>query len=136
LRGSEIDIARREVIVTEGIIDALSAAAGGYRAAAVLGAGYPDARTAAALERLDGRLVVAFDPDPAGRAGSDRLVQLLNARGRRPSVMPLEHGDLNDNLIRSEDWPTELAFRVEHAKVLTVPGRASPPTSAPAALER
>lgn len=131
---AEPDGNRREVIVTEGIIDALSAAAGGYRAAAVLGAGYPDPRTAAALERIDGHLVVAFDPDPAGRAGADRFVQLLRARGRRPSVMPLSHGDLNDSLVRSSDWPAELASRVRHARHLRDPQPPSRP--APAPLER
>jgi hypothetical protein len=106
---------RREVIVTEGTIDALSAAAGGYRAAAVLSAGYGDAAVAAALSRLPGQLVVAFDPDPAGQAGSERLVRLLNAQHRRPGVLMLTRGDLNENLASAEDWPVELAGRVQHA---------------------
>jgi DNA primase len=106
---------RREVIVTEGIIDALSAAAGGYRSAAVLGASYGDPAAAAALARLPGQLVVAFDPDPAGRAGSERLVQLLNAQHRRPGVLVLARGDLNENLAQAHDWPVELAGRVQQA---------------------
>lgn len=106
---------RRELIVTEGIIDALSATAGGYRAAAVLGATYADAAAVEALLSRPEQLVVAFDPDPAGRASSERLVSMLNARGRRPGVMVLAHGDLNDNLSRSQDWPVELAGRVQHA---------------------
>jgi hypothetical protein len=106
---------RRETIVTEGIIDALSANAGGYRSVAVLSASYADPAAAVALARLPGRLVVAFDPDPAGRAGSERLVRLLNAHNRHPGVMVLARGDLNDNLRRAADWPTELAGRVQHA---------------------
>lgn len=106
---------RREVVVTEGIIDALSAAAGGYRAAAVLSASYGDSAAAVMLARLPGQLVVAFDPDPAGRAGSERLVQLLNAQHRRPGVLVLARGDLNENLVRAQDWPAELAGRVQHA---------------------
>ncbi|MGH9112428.1 MAG: toprim domain-containing protein [Acidimicrobiales bacterium] len=95
--------------MTEGIIDALSAAAGGYRAAAVLSASYADPAAAIALTRQHGKLVVAFDPDPAGRAGSERLVRLLTAQNRRPGVMVLRHGDLNDHLRQAQDWPVELA---------------------------
>jgi Toprim-like/CHC2 zinc finger len=94
----EFPIDRTEILVTEGTIDALSAAAGGYRAAAVLSASYGDATAAAALARLPGQLVVAFDPDPAGRTGSERLVRLLNAQHRRPGVLVLAGGDLNENL--------------------------------------
>lgn len=106
---------RRELIVTEGIVDALSATAGGYRAAAVLGAAYADAAAVEALVRRPEQLVVAFDPDPAGRAGSERLVSMLSARGHRPGVLVLARGDLNENLSRSQDWPVELAGRVQHA---------------------
>jgi hypothetical protein len=106
---------RDELIVTEGIIDALSATAGGYRAASVLSANYADPATAIALARRAGQLVVAFDPDPAGRAGAERLVRLLNAHHRRPGVMVLAGGDLNDRLVKAQDWPVELAGRVQHA---------------------
>jgi len=106
---------RREVVITEGIIDALSAAAGGYRAAAVLSASYGDPAAATALARLPGQLVVAFDPDPAGRSGSERLVRLLDAQHRHPGVLVLARGDLNENLVRAQDWPVELAGRVQHA---------------------
>ena len=106
---------RDELIVTEGIIDALSAAAGGYRAAAVLSASYADPAAAAVLARQPGQLVVGFDPDPAGRAGAERLVRLLTAQNRRPGVMVLAGGDLNDHLVAAQDWPVELAGRVQHA---------------------
>lgn len=106
---------RDALIVTEGIIDALSAAAGGYQSAAVLSATYADPIAAVALTRHPGQLVVAFDPDPAGRAGAERLVQLLDTRHRRAGVMVLQHGDLNDHLRRAHDWPLEVAARVQHA---------------------
>ena len=106
---------RRELIVTEGIIDALSATAGGYHAAAVLSASYADPAAAITLTRQPGQIVVAFDPDPAGRTGAERVVHMLNAHNRRPGVMVLRHGDLNDNLIKAQDWPVELAGRVQHA---------------------
>jgi DNA primase len=111
----DIPIEPKELIVTEGIIDALSAAAGGYHAAAILGAGYPDAFTAQALARIARPLVIAFDPDPVGRAGAERLVQLLDVRHRNASVLQLREGDLNENLIRATEWPLELAGRVQHA---------------------
>lgn len=69
-------------IVTEGIPDALAAATGGYRAVAILGAGLPDRRVAERLVKRDGLLVIAFDADQAGRAGADRLRELLAGAGR------------------------------------------------------
>jgi Toprim domain/CHC2 zinc finger len=139
-RRFDVPFERRELIVTEGIIDGLSAAAGGYRAAAVLSANYADPVAAAALARQAGQLVVAFDPDPAGRAGAERLVRLLNAQNRRPGVMVLAAGDLNDHLIAAQDWPLELAGRVQHATARpgllplhTASGAARPQPGLPAA---
>jgi DNA primase len=106
---------RPEVLVTEGIIDGLSAAAAGYSAVALLGAKYAGADTAIPLARLERPLVVALDPDAAGEQAVERLAQFLRARHRDPSVLRLRDGDLNDHLVRSGDWPVELAARVEHA---------------------
>ena len=89
------------VVVSEGIPDALVTAQAGYRAAAVLGAGVPDERTAAALvERFPTeRLVVAFDADGPGQAGAQRLQELLAERGAGDRVtrlqVPAAAGDLN-----------------------------------------
>lgn len=89
------------VVVSEGIPDALVAAQAGYRAAAVLGAGVPDERAAAALiERFPTeRLVVAFDADAPGQAGAERLEELLGERGAGERVgrleVPVSAGDLN-----------------------------------------
>ncbi len=89
------------VVVSEGIPDALVAAQAGYRTAAVLGAGVPDERTAAALVEQfpTERLVVAFDADGAGQAGAERLQELLAERGAGDRVARLEvpavAGDLN-----------------------------------------
>lgn len=101
-----------EIIVTEGAIDALSAASAGYRAAAVLSAGYPDRYVALRLSRLDGPLVLAMDPDPAGRNGSARLAQHLEALQRPATVLPVGPGDLNDTLRQAGDWPRDLGDRV------------------------
>lgn len=106
---------RPEVIVTEGTIDALSAATAGYRAVAVLSAAYGDEAVAVALAKLPHPLVIAFDADDAGRAGASRLASLLEARQRLPVVLDLGHGDLNDAMRRSDEWPTELRAAVNGA---------------------
>jgi len=102
-----------EVIITEGAIDGLSAAAAGYRAVAVLSAGYPDQSVAHALSRLPHPLAIAFDPDDAGRAGAGRLAHLLDAEFRPASVLDLGDGDLNDALRQSPDWTVELPELVQ-----------------------
>ena len=85
------------LVVCEGTADALIAAQAGIAAVGVLGAAYPDRRVADGIAagcrqhpRLHGaEVVVCFDADPAGAAGSARLVELLADRGipaseRRP----------------------------------------------------
>jgi DNA primase (bacterial type) len=94
---------RREdlLLVCEGIPDALTAAQAGYRAVAVLGAGLPDERLAAQVVARypEGHLLVAFDADYRGRAGSERLTELLAERGAgdrvRTLTVPEAFGDLN-----------------------------------------
>lgn len=103
----------REVIVTEGTIDALSATAAGYRAVAVLSAAYPDQVIAHELSRLSEPLVIAFDQDKAGRAASDRLTALLDAQHRYPVNLRVPANDLNDAMVHSSRWPKELEMRVE-----------------------
>lgn len=104
-----------EVIVTEGAIDALAAAAGGYRAVGVLSATYCDESVALALSRLPHPLVLAFDADEAGRAGADRLAALLEAKQRPPVVLDLGSGDLNEAMRGSEDWPARLSASVDRS---------------------
>jgi DNA primase len=106
---------RPEVVVTEGAIDALSAAAAGYRAVAVLSASYGDEAVAVALAKLPHPLVIAFDADDAGRAGAGRLASLLEARQRPPAVVDLGDGDLNDAMRRFGDWPADLDAAVDGA---------------------
>jgi len=111
-----VDCRRPEVIVTEGAIDALSAATAGYRAVGVLSAAYGDEAVAAALARLRQPLVLAFDADEAGKAASARLAALLEARGRTPVRLDIREGDLNDAMRRrSDDWPARLDHAIEHA---------------------
>lgn len=117
------------VAVTEGIIDALSAAAAGYAAVAVLGAGLADEVLAERLRQLPGRLVVAFDGDLAGAAGAKRLCALMAERGRDADRLhvPAALGDLNAWLLAMPDWPSVLGQAVRSA------GRSC---GAPRALER
>ena len=89
------------MIVCEGIPDALTAAQAGRRAVAVLGAGYPDQAVARWLvDRYpDQRLIIAFDTDERGRAGDQRLSELLDHHGAAERVqhldIPERYGDLN-----------------------------------------
>jgi hypothetical protein len=110
-----------EVIVTEGTIDALSAAAGGYRSVALLSATCADEAVAIALARLPHPLVLALDADDAGRSGAERLAALLEARQRPPAILDLGVGDLNDSMRRAPDWQAQLASKVD--------GVVRPPTS-------
>lgn len=98
-----------EVIVTEGTIDALSAASAGYRSVAVLSAAYGDRSVALALARLPHPLVLAFDADEAGRRGADQLAAQLEVHKRPPIVLDLGWGDLNEAMNRSQDWPAQLS---------------------------
>jgi hypothetical protein len=106
------DCRHPEVIVAEGTIDALSAAAGGYRAVALLSATYGDEAVALALSRLPHPLVLALDADDAGRTGAQRLAALLEARNRPPVILDLGTGDLNDAMRRSDDWRIQLSSAV------------------------
>lgn len=85
------------VIVTEGIIDGLTAARHGYRAAAVLGTANAGRGVSDWLSSAYGqmRLLIAFDGDAAGRAAALRLGGALAALGRT-SLLGLARGDLND----------------------------------------
>ncbi len=112
-----------EVIVTEGAIDALSAAAAGFRAVGVLSAAYGDASIAAELANLPHPLVLAFDADDAGRLAAGHLAGLLRDCGRQPVVLDIEAGDLNDSARQNCDWPSALRSRVKAGYQLSAPER-------------
>lgn len=114
-RARPVEIRQPQVIITEGAIDALSAAAAGYRAVGVLSAAYGDEAVAVALAKLPHPLVLAFDPDDAGRAAAQRLAALLTARHRPPVVVDLASGDLNDAMRQSATWPADLLDLIQHA---------------------
>ncbi|HLG00304.1 MAG TPA: toprim domain-containing protein [Acidimicrobiia bacterium] len=106
------------VVVTEGPTDGLSAAAGGFRAAAVLGTGVAGPTVAKRLAALGAPLVVAFDPDNAGSDGAFNLLGLLRAEGAPASRLhvPSGHDDLNDWMrARADDWTATLTVAVRGA---------------------
>ena len=87
------------VVICEGAIDALTAAAAGCRSVALLGSTVADTRVADRIARFhaDG-VVIAFDADEAGDRGAAELARLLRTRGvcavrLRP---PEQVSDLND----------------------------------------
>jgi hypothetical protein len=105
-----------EIIITEGTLDALSAATAGYRTVAILSAAYPDQAIAHHLSRLPAPLVIAFDNDTAGTNAATHLANLLHAQGRPTPQLTLPVGhDLNDLHRASADWPDELAHNITNA---------------------
>ena len=111
------DRRHEEIIVSEGAIDGLSAAAAGYSVVAFFGTGAPDAEVAVALARLTAPLVLAFDPDGAGESGGVRLGDLLAAHHRTAANLDLTGGDLNDHMMTTGPaWPQVLASAVEAAR--------------------
>ena len=115
VRARPTEVRHPEVVVTEGAIDALSAAAAGYRAVGVLSAAYGDEAVAVALAKLPYPLVLALDADDAGRSGAQRLASFLAARQRPAALVDLGNGDLNDAMRRCNDWPQQMATIVAAA---------------------
>lgn len=112
-------------LVTEGVLDALSANAAGFRAAAVLGAALAaspgiDSGGGDVATRLTGSgatLVVAFDADGPGDLAAIQLVSRLRETGTRTSRIhvPPAAKDLNGWMRRSHDWPRTLRSAVRTA---------------------
>lgn len=86
------EAAPSDLVVCEGLPDALTMIGAGYRAAAITGAGLPDSTVAERLLELagDDRLVLAFDGDDAGRRGGDQLAELLHLAGAGRRVFRIE----------------------------------------------
>jgi len=102
------------LLVTEGIPDALTAAAAGYASVGVLGSQAPDTRVAGVLARHShdtGRALVAIvDADPAGRAWGERLGEMLGERDVSLSVVEPPVGlDLNAWATITPGWSANLS---------------------------
>lgn len=104
------------LVVTEGMPDALTAATAGYRAAAVFGAGLPDARVADRIAAATKVAVLVFDADAPGRAGAARLGAFLSARGTRVLDIRPPAADLNTWAVATPDgFNRELARSIDLA---------------------
>jgi DNA primase len=105
-----------QLIICEGVLDALTAATAGLPAVAVLGATYPSVRIAQTIadHTADRRILIAFDGDDAGRVAASRLQQLLDPRGVEARILDLPKGsDLNTMAQATPDWFDRLAYLQE-----------------------
>lgn len=113
-----------EIVVTEGAIDGLSAAAAGYVAVPFFGTGCPDASHALALARLPAPLVMAFDPEEGkGQRSAAHLGELLKAHHRTALNIRPAGGDLNESMRAGDDWPGRLEAAIADARRSEVIGR-------------
>ena len=90
-----LDSSGRQTIVCEGVIDALTVAGLPMQAVAILSAS-DAAQAVSELASVAGSLVLALDPDPAGRTSGDRLRTSLGERGRHDVRRITLPSDLND----------------------------------------
>ncbi|QYG94390.1 toprim domain-containing protein (plasmid) [Iamia sp. SCSIO 61187] len=113
-----------EIVITEGAIDGLSAAAAGYVAVPFFGTGCPDASHALALARLPGPLVMAFDPEEGkGQRSAAHLRALLAAHQRTALNVRPPDGDLNECLLAGDDWPQRFEAAIADARRAETIGR-------------
>lgn len=102
-----------QLIVCEGIPDALTAAGAGYAAVAVLGSQAPDfdvaGRIATGARRINSDAVVVVDNDAPGRSAGERLRALLGEFGVDLTVVvpPVAGLDLNSWAMVDSDWPKD-----------------------------
>jgi DNA primase len=113
-----------EIVITEGAIDGLSAAAAGYVAVPFFGTGCPDASHALALARLPAPLVMAFDPEEGKGQRSAAQFQALLAAHRRSvvNVRP-PGGDLNEWMTASAHWPARFEAAIADARSVEMSAR-------------
>jgi DNA primase len=101
--------AARGIVVTEGPIDALSALAAGYQAAAILGAGTITPALADGLAAPGQRLLLALDNDTEGRRAHEHLASMLTDRRAPWSALPIpgHYSDLNEwHTVSRARWPS------------------------------
>jgi len=114
------------VFVCEGLPDALTIAQHGHDAVAVLGVGLAGAQVARRLhDRYPAAAIrVAFDNDPRGADGGERLLDELHELGRTDATtveMPREIGDLN-HWHRTDPYQLDAALDAAAACVVEPPG--------------
>ena len=119
------------VVVTEGVIDALSAVSAGYGAAALLGSGTVNEHAIAQLEEVGRPLILALDNDPAGQRTTAQLQAALQSRDVVASTLAIPEGlgDLNDwHVACGRDWPQTLRSAI---RLVTAAGPLGRPFEAP-----
>jgi len=107
------------LVVSEGILDGLTAATAGLSAVAVLGATYPSITVAdtMAAHAGDRQAVIAFDGDEPGGIAAHRLHELLTTRKVDSRVWGLPEGaDLNGLAQAEPDWADQLTVLVGAAR--------------------
>lgn len=102
-----------QLVVCEGLPDALTASQAGFSAVALLGAHTPDdavaARIANHAANCELGITLVCDPDEAGRRVADVLVPKLRDRGAHPAVITPPSGlDLNAWAQIDSDWPNRI----------------------------
>jgi len=102
-----------QLLVCEGIPDALIAAQEGFPAVAILGAQTPDesvaARIAAHATERELAVTLVCDPDAAGRRVAEALCPLLQTHDIEPRVVTPPSGfDLNEWALTDPDWMQQL----------------------------
>lgn len=102
-----------QLVVCEGLPDALTAAQAGFSAVALLGAHTPDdavaARIANHAANCELSITLVCDPDEAGRRVADVLVPKLRNRGADPIVITPPSGlDLNAWAQTDAAWPSRI----------------------------
>ena len=102
-----------QLLVCEGLPDALTATQAGFHAVALLGAQAPDEAVAARIANhartrgLD--VVLACDPDEAGQRAAQLLERLLNREGLQADrLLPPADLDLNAWALTDPDWADNL----------------------------
>ena len=110
-----------QLVICEGIPDALIATQGDYRSVALIGSWAADRGVASrlALHADDGaRLVAVFEADDAGRQAAARLRHLVDTHGHDLRIVepPVDGWDLNDWARHHPNWAAELAdtINLEH----------------------
>ncbi|MEU7039808.1 phage/plasmid primase, P4 family [Streptomyces varsoviensis] len=123
------------ILVTEGPGDGLTSAGIGYDALVIRGAGLANnaALVAELVEKLRGRdVVLAFDPDDAGKRGMKALAAALVAAGNAPRRLPFPNDgeDLTDWRERTPGtFATELHRAVRSAAVVELEQQAPAPST-------
>lgn len=103
-----------DLLVCEGLPDALTAAQAGFTAVGLLGAHTPDEavalRIAGHAKNCGLDVTLVCDPDDAGRRMADVLDPLLRSAGITPHVLTPPGGvDLNDWARTNSAWPSAVA---------------------------